>query len=95
MKLPHIGQWVMVLWTDASRGDGWHEGDEERPRTIEVSTGMCQGKTVDKKLRVAPTVTMDVADGEVLGILDELEIPIGTIAAWLPVPKPEMPTQDG
>ena len=91
MKLPRVGQWVLVLWTDASRGDGWHEGDEERRRTIEVSAGMCQGRTVDKKLRLPPTITRDVDNGEVLGKLDELQIPIGTIISWFPIPKPEMP----
>jgi hypothetical protein len=95
MRLPRVGQWVMIFWTDAGRADGWHDADEDQAQVLEITTGMCRGKTPDRKVKVAPTVAIGTEDGRIYFVLGEVEIPIGTIATWVPIPEPEMPNDNG
>ena len=88
MKLPRTGTWCMILWTDAARADGWTDDGEEHAQVIEITTGMVRGKTADKKLRIASTVSLGIEDGSVYYVLGGVEIPIGTIACWYQIKEP-------
>jgi hypothetical protein len=79
MDLPRKGPWICVYWRDASANDEWVDNDEESPRTIEVSYGMFLGVTSDDKVRLVPTLAVQVAPEKLKLKLSELEIPIGCI----------------
>ena len=79
MDLPSAGPMIYVYWRDASNADVWEDAHDERPRTIEVSCGMLLGYTTDKKIRLAPTLAVQVGSEKLALKLSELEIPLGCI----------------
>jgi hypothetical protein len=78
-ELPRKGPWIAVYWRDASANDEWVDNDDESPRTIEVSVGMLMGVTSDEKVRLVPTVAVQLEPEKLKLKLSELEIPIGCI----------------
>ncbi len=79
MKMPKPGTWVRVYWQDAHQTGRWEYGDDGLAPSVEVSTGLFRGVTKEARMAVTPTVSMRLDDGELLGMLTELSIPVGCI----------------
>lgn len=79
MRLPLTGSFIRVLWRDIEHGEGWEEPDEESPRTIEITTGVLRGITVDQKVRIAPTVSVRLDTQKIDSKFGEMQIPAGSI----------------
>jgi hypothetical protein len=91
VKLPLKGRWYLVLWRDVGRQEGWHEADDGRAPTIEVTAGLCMGRTPDRGLLICPTASFRLDNHRVSAKLGELDISIGCIVAWHEIPPPTIP----
>ena len=79
IEISQTGHLGSRLLAGRSPVGAWMYDNEEVSNSVEISSGLFRGVTIKAMAKIAPTASIDLDNNAILGVLTELEIPIGCI----------------